>query len=458
MKKIYFLFSALLALSIFSCKKDEETSSTPTTTDGKVIIQGDITGSVTWEADKKYLLKGFVYVTDGATLTIPAGTVVFGDKDTKGTLVVERGGKLIAEGTAEKPVVFTSSVAPGNRGYGDWGGLVLAGKAPINQVDPAMEGGIRGTYGGSDANDNSGSLKYVRIEFAGIAFQPDKEINGLTMYGVGAGTTIEHIQVSYCGDDSYEWFGGSVNAKYLIAHRGWDDEFDTDFGFVGKIQFGLSIRDKNFSDKSASNGFESDNFDPGTPATSLITAPVFANMTVYLADTSTTVRGGGGPTNSGSGDFGRSMHLRRNTKTSVFNSVFVGFPEGLRLDGNSTWDNVQAGELQLRGVALAGSKTYIKAVASSSYFTDGDVDTWFMDTDYKNEKPTVASLKLTGISSLTAPNPLPEAGSVLLDATKVVWDGKGADAFFEKVTYRGAFGTTNWTTGWANFNPQQTAY
>ena len=136
-------------------------------------------------------------------------------------------------------------------------------------TNPEIEGGVNNAagdafYGGTDANDNSGVLRYVRIEFPGIAFTDNNEINGLTCGGVGAATTLEHVQVSYSGDDSFEFFGGTVNAKYLIAYRGWDDDFDTDFGYSGKIQFAVSLRDPEIADQSGSNGFESDNDGSGT--------------------------------------------------------------------------------------------------------------------------------------------------------------------------------------------------
>lgn len=459
MKKIIQLTALLGIFAFASCGKKDEKKADPIqkTPDGKIIVQGEITGEVTWSASEKYLLKGFVYVTEGAKLTIEPGTVVFGDKDSKGTLVVERGGQIFAEGAVDKPIVFTSNLPAGSRGYGDWGGVVIAGRAPTNQVGASMEGGIRGTFGGSDVNDNSGVLKYVRIEFAGIAFQPDKEINGLTLYSVGKGTKIDYIQVSYCGDDSFEWFGGNVDSKYLVAHRGWDDEFDTDWGFTGKVQFGLSIRDRNFSDKSTSNGFESDNFDPGEPGNAPFTAPVFANITCYLADTSSQIPA----TGSGSGPYGRGMHLRRNTRTSVFNSVFVGYSEGLRLDGNATWANRVNNDLQMAGVVIAGSANYARNAnptgeTATAGFDQAGVRAWF---DATNEKLNTADLKLGNLGQagyLDNPNPLPTSGSPLLSGA--TWTGKAADAFFEKVNFRGAFGATNWTQGWTEFNPQAKQY
>lgn len=171
-----------------------------------------------------YLLKGWVYIADGAELTIEPGTIIKGDKQTKAALIAERGGKLIAKGTATEPIVFTSEEAAGSRKPGDWGGIILCGKAKNNQTEQQIEGGPRTKHGGADDADNSGALSYVRIEFAGYPFQKDKEINGLTLGSVGSGTEIDHVQVSYSNDDSFEWFGGTVNCKYLVAYKGWDDD------------------------------------------------------------------------------------------------------------------------------------------------------------------------------------------------------------------------------------------
>ena len=235
-----------------------------------VTVQGAITANTTWTKDKYYLIKGNVYVQSPAELTIEAGTIIYGDKVSKGALVINRGAKIHAVGTAAAPIVFTSSAPINYRNYGDWGGVVILGKAVNNQnATQTIEGisgatGDDGKYGGTDDADNSGELQYARIEFAGIALSTDNELNGLTMGSVGSGTKIDHIQVSYSGDDSYEWFGGKVNAQYLIAYKGWDDDFDTDFGFTGNVQYAVSHRDPNIGDKSGSNGFESDNDGAGS--------------------------------------------------------------------------------------------------------------------------------------------------------------------------------------------------
>ena len=254
-----------------------------------VTVQGAITANTTWSKSSYYLLKGNVYVQAPAELTIEAGTIIYGDKVSKGALVINRGAKIHAVGTAAAPIVFTSSAPKTFRNYGDWGGVVILGKAVNNQsASQTIEGisatsGDDGKYGGTDDADNSGELQYARIEFAGIALSTDNELNGLTLGSVGSGTKIDHIQVSYSGDDSYEWFGGKVNAQYLIAYKGWDDDFDTDFGFTGNVQYAVSHRDANNGDKSGSNGFESDNDGAGNQASvkSPLTAPKFSNVSWF---------------------------------------------------------------------------------------------------------------------------------------------------------------------------------
>ena len=231
-----------------------------------VNVTGEITANTTWDATKIYLLNGYVYVTSGNTLTIPAGTIIKGDKLSKGTLIIEPGAKINAQGTADKPIIFTSNLAPGLRNLGDWGGLVLCGKAPHNLATgvtditklPQVEGGPRTLTSAitPDPADNSGVLSYVRIEWAGVALAPNFEINGLSLYAVGSGTKIDHVQVSFANDDSFEWFGGNVNMNYLIAYRGIDDDFDTDNGFSGNVQFGLGVRDLTIADQSGSKGFD----------------------------------------------------------------------------------------------------------------------------------------------------------------------------------------------------------
>ena len=445
-----------------------------------------ITTNTTWTKNNIYLLKGFNFVQNGATLTIEPGTIIKGDKDSKGTLTINQGGRIDARGTATNPIVFTSNQPAGSRARGDWGGLILLGKAPQNipaapgQPLPKIEGGLTpdSFFGGTDANDNSGTLQYVRIEFAGVAYSLNNEINGLTMGGVGAGTTIDHIQVSYSGDDSYEWFGGTVNAKYLIAFRGLDDDWDTDNGFSGKVQFGLSLRDPNVADEAgASNGFESDN-DANGSNNAPKTSAIFSNMTNIIA---TPVNG-----QTLNPKYNAGMHIRRNSAESIFNSLSVGYPNaGLLLDAGkpsgSTADvtqynselNATNGSLVIKGNVFAGytAANVGKVVTGSTFNVNqfvsngNDVSTAIADLKLS---PTGQSIS-TGVGAnavIVTPNMQPQTGSPLA-AGAVFTDAKVADAFFDKVNFRGAVapaGTTgavteNWANAaWTNYNPQITCY
>ncbi len=436
-----------------------------------VPVSGTITADQNWTAGNIYELRGLVNVTNNATLTIQPGTIIKGalrSADPSGqqngaTLIIRPGSKINAAGTAANPIVFTSAQPANSRNRGDWGGIFLIGKAPINQSGNVnIEGGVGGTTGTfNEPADNSGVLQYVRIEFSGIALIANSESNGLTMYGVGSGTTIDHVQVSYGGDDAFEWFGGTVNMKNLIAFRNLDDDWDTDFGYIGKVQYAVSLRDPSAADISGSNGFESDNFNSGAPATGPnaglpLTAPVFANVSNFAF--------GGAPSSTpgGTGGFYQSgMHLRRNTSISIFNSLLFGYPEGLRLDANTgltnTLDNANAGNLQLRGIVIANTTTPVRGAQG---ITNDQATTFFNTAAFTNKvyaTSDIATLLLNAQNfNLETPNFLPQANSPLL--TGAIWDGKGADAFFTKETFRGAFGTVNWTSGWANWNPQATPY
>jgi hypothetical protein len=293
-------------------------------------VSADITANTTWSGVVKLMNK--VYVKNNATLTIAPGTIIRGDKLTQGSLIITRGAKIMADGTAANPIIFTSNEAVGARNEGDWGGLVILGLAKNNQPGGVanIEGIVPTTdsqYGGNFDNDNSGILRYVRVEFAGIALEPNKEINGITFGSVGNLTTIDYVQVSFSGDDSFEWFGGTVNCKHLVAYRGLDDDFDCDFGFRGKVQFALSIRDKDLYDAPGdSNAFECDNDAAGSTATPK-TRPIFSNVTLVGPK-------GNGTTALPTGEkFEKAFRLRRNSAVSVLNSLVTGWEKGLSIEG-----------------------------------------------------------------------------------------------------------------------------
>lgn len=492
MRKNFLMACAAAAISVFgialsSCSKSSNDAPvTPTDNLDQILFSNrtqigngdaefEIKGNYTLPKGT-YTMKGWCYITDGSTLTIPAGTIIKGDKATKASLIVERGGKIIAQGTATEPIVFTSAQPAGSRKPGDWGGIILCGKAKNNQTEMIIEGGPRSKHGGSDDSDNSGVLSYCRIEFAGYPFATDQEINGLTMGSVGSGTKIDHVQVSYSNDDSFEWFGGSVNCKYLIAYKGWDDDFDTDNGFSGKVQFCLGLRDAKIADQSASNGFESDNNADGTTAAPF-TSCVFSNMTIIgpavqdasFANTSAYINGNGMNPNNGSrlGQFQAGVQIRRNSHMSCFNSIIAGYPVGIIIEndkGSATQGAATAGTFKVSNVILAAcsilgsdknksfldqysnngktldatkesfSSTFFKAMASDKYYSDFSL------------------LKLSSSAQYA-----PQAGSPLLNAavfTDALLNG------FEKVTYIGAFSgpTDTWMNGWTNFDPQHTKY
>ena len=432
---------------------------TPST--GQVIeISGDITENTTWYSAAKYMLSGFVYVKNNAELTIQPGTLIKGVSGTKAALIIERGAKIMAAGTSSAPIIFTSDKPKGQRASGDWGGVVLCGKATTNKHDNGTgvgvaEGGIGSNYGGTDDADNSGILQYVRIEFPGIPLTAtaNSEINGLTLYSVGTGTTIDHIQVSYSGDDSYEWFGGTVNCKYLVCMRGLDDEYDTDNGFRGKLQFLFGIRDPNVSDQSGSNGFESDNDADGSTLTPT-TKPIFSNVTLYGPLTVSETL----PANH---LFKRAMHIRRSSQLSVYNSVFVGWPVGLLLDGTlgNTPIAAENNDLQIENCIMAGmTANYAETTGTpATPYTIVQTEAYYTAPARGNAINTLAEIIGGSLISLTDPTLLPDAGSPVLTGASFT-NSNLTDSFFTPVAYKGAFGTTDWTAGWCNFDPQNTDY
>ncbi|MCL2098053.1 MAG: hypothetical protein FWH23_04770 [Bacteroidales bacterium] len=435
----------------------------------------EITSNMTLKYPNTYMLKGFVYVVDGVTLTIEPGVIIKGEKASRGTLIIERGGKIMAQGTKERPIVFTSSQSAGNRNPGDWGGLILLGRAPNNAGEQTIEGGVRSKHGGSNPNDNSGILSYVRVEFAGIEYSTDNEINGITFGSVGTGTQLDHIQVSYSGDDSFEWFGGTVNAKYLVAYCGWDDDFDTDNGFSGKIQFALGMRHPLIGDKSASNGFESDNNANGT-SDAPFTSTVFANVSLFgpVSNPTNYTDQSGVQGSDVDARFQAGLHLRRNTKLSIFNSVIAAFPIGLIIENSGRGDaqgNATAGELNVTNCVIAGCVRNFqdRQVWSGGSVNDADAGYNDFTNPYFNRSggnnntyATLAELKLgSNPLNLNCSGIFPQSDSPL--ASGAVWTNAKVSTGFEQVNYIGAFGPTetasnNWTSGWTNFDPQNTTY
>lgn len=430
------------------------------TNDGNPLAIYNQNTSRTLSPDTLYTLYGQYYVEAGQTLTIPAGTVIQGVP--AATLIVKPGATIMAEGTWNKPIIFTSSEAPGNRLAGDWGGVVILGRARVNQANPIIEGGIisQGTYGGTDDDDNSGVFKYVRIEYPGYRFALNNEINGLTLGGVGRGTEIHHIQVSYADDDSYECFGGTVDLHHIVAFGGTDDDFDTDFGYRGKVQFAFALRDPNTWDPTGeSNSFESDNDGSGTSAWPQ-TAPVYSNVTsvgpLYVQD----------PLPVGQ-RYQHAALIRRNSRTSIFNSVIAGFPRGISLR-NLSVTKAQQDTLRFENNEVTGNYLYATNMIHdranwNTVAGNAGLGGWFMaraNQDTIVRVPSVVGLGAT--VALNSPDAVPQAGSVLIGSAS--WtDSYLADPFFQQVDYRGAFDpakpmSSQWTAWWTNFNPQDADY
>ncbi len=469
MKKL-FIYGTLFVMALTnSCRKIEVdgtlNNNTPPTDNENTILEGRITANRTLKASYTYKLRGLVYVTNGAILTIEPGTKIVGETGKNGALIITRSCKIIADGTIDKPIVFTSEAATPQRG--DWAGLVLLGNAPTNasfngvQGVGEIEGGINnsdglGLYGtpatqGQNPADNSGVLRYVRIEYAGFAFLPDKEINGLTFGGVGSNTIVDNVQVSYSNDDSFEWFGGTVKCTHLISFRTLDDDFDTDNGFSGKVQFGISLRDSAVADISKSEAFESDN-DANGSALLPQTAAVFSNMTVM------------GPKetlgNNGNNLFVWGAQIRRNSSLSLFNSIIMGYPNGLYIDatkGVPTDNNIPA-SLFVQNTIIAGCPTPILYSISGNINapltanTTQTITDWYNTPSYGNSiLANNTDVGLTAPFNYTNPDFNPTNSSVAIAGASFTHSKLATG--FTAVNYKGACAPGDtWWKAWTKFN------
>lgn len=366
-----------------------------------VTISANITTNTTWTAGNTYALGGQIYVKNNATLTIEPGVVIASNVAGAG-LFITKGAKLMAEGTVASPIVFTSGNSAGNRARGDWGGVILLGKASyninggVNYIEGIASGPDTEFGGGAtpDNNDNSGSLKYVRIEFAGFTYGAagsNTEINGLTMGACGKQTKIDYVQVSYANDDSFEWFGGANDCFHLVAFNGLDDDFDTDNGFSGKVQFCLAIKQPSAADTSTSNCFESDNNATST-SVSPYTSGIFSNCTLVGPAYRSTLPSGG----TLNINHRRGAHLRRNTQLQIWNSIFMDFVDGLVLEGATTQTNATNNTLKFKSNIIAGTAAAKVVVAASP--NTYDVATWFNASNN-----TGLSTPITNAGILTLP-------------------------------------------------------
>jgi hypothetical protein len=412
------------------------------------IVRGAISANTTWTSDKRYLLSGRVDVTNKATLTIQPGTVICGDADqllmNVSYLNVDLDAKLMADGTREKPIVFTSSRPIGQRKPQDWGGVVLRGRAPINNPPDAGKGpettcvqaeasaGLYGPCGTLRPDDNSGVLRYVRIEFAGREFAPDKELNSLSLYAVGSGTTLDYIQVHRGSDDGIEFFGGTANLRHAVASACQDDSFDWEFGWVGKGQFWVALQDASIGNR----GFEADN-NRMNAALEPHSNPTLSNVTLL---------GLGRGALAGGSDKREGIALRSGVNGRLSNLIIAGFTDigvsfeeatvaqamqgKLALTQTRFWNNGPAGDAKnISDVTMVGTTAF-------------DVKAWVLGQAGNSEGDPM----LQDPFNATAPQFVLKAGSPALTGAVVP-----ADNFFTQVPYIGAFGTEDWTAGWTAF-------
>lgn len=404
--------------------------------DDIVELSGDITEDATWTSDKQYILTDLTYVASGVTLTIQPGTVVKGDQGS--ALVVTRGGKLRAIGTKDEPIVLTSSSEDGQRRSGDWGGVVLLGAAPINvvggenQIEGIDPNENRATYGGSDAAHDCGTLRYVRIEFAGFELSTDNELNGLTLGGCGSQTKLEYVQVHRGKDDGIEFFGGQVDAHHLVLSSIEDDSLDWDMGFRGRIQF-VAIQ-QNPAD--ADCGFEADNQQDNNDA-SPRSKPTLYNITMV------------GPRGTSGTQHG--MVLRRGTWGIMRNFIVTGFPKaGVDVRDTASVNGMTAtpAELTIENSIFHDNVLHFDDDADKD--DDGGFDESVFLSDAARGNRMDVDPELPDAFNLLSPRFVPPASSPAATGGAT----PPSDGFFDaSATYIGAFqpGGEDWTAGWTSF-------
>ena len=412
------------------CSSDEEDTEEPTEAmlgsetvieiDGRevVVLEGRLTADKVLSAAYDYLLRGAVFVEGGATLTIEPGVHVYGEQATNGTLIIAQGSKIMAEGTPDAPIVMSSDAYQGSRARGQWGGLIINGNAPTNQGVTFGEGDT-GAFGGDNAADSSGVLRYVRIEYAGIEFSPDNELNGIAFQGVGSGTVVEYVQVHMNQDDGVEMFGGTVNMKYVMVTGARDDSFDWTDGWTGKAQF-LVVQ--HYGD-DADNGFEVDNSSKDNEAQPRSAATIY-NATLVGAPS--------GPESD------NGLLIREGAAGTFANFIVTGFNKiGLDINNAATHAQADSGDLVVKNSIFFENR--------NGNFGDESDDDGFDEAAYAASNGNVeVDPDLADPFNTSAPNFTPGGG-----ASAVTPASPPADGFFEQVDFIGGVSpSNNWTTGW----------
>jgi hypothetical protein len=447
-----------VALLLGACNKKDDVAPLPSRTVEALPVT--ITSDITLDANKDYTLTGQVFVKNNASLTIPGGVTVFVTKNddpaNKGSLVISQGSKLIVNGTADKPVVFTSGAAV--KAPGDWGAIVILGKAPTNIGTGNAEGLIVSDdtkYGGSVSADNSGSIQYLRLEYCG-GINPDAEdewemdkVSGLCLASVGSGTTIDHVMVTRSRDDGFQFVGGTVNITHLIAYNNGDDDFDFDHGYTGKMQYLISYRTELTSTHALrANALES--YNDKWPTTNVpLTRPVISNMTIIGPQGMETT-----PTN-----LNQAVYIRKGTRIVIENSVIAEYPKGAVMVCPKTRPPLLQNNGSIFRYNLVQSDTLDRAFTFDHAWDVGGFTGILPDPELRdsalnsvNQNQVIASsadLKLAAMYNANGPNLTPLANSPALTGAK--FTDADFSAFFTVVPYKGAIGPSNWavSSNWA---------
>lgn len=392
-----------MALFTTACSSDDDPAANTGNGNGteeSYVLDKDITENVTLETGKNYTLNGGIHVKAGATLTIQPGVTITAKHDgTVDYILVEQGAKIDAQGTASQPIVMTSE----KKEAGAWGGLHICGYAHTNNGSGSSEIG-NAPYGGNNDADNSGTLKYIRLEYTGYAFDEEHEANGVSFYGVGNGTTVEHLQAYKGSDDGFEFFGGSVNVKYLVATSCSDDSFDWTEGWNGKAQFLVA-----YQEGETSLGYdcdclmECDNNGTNFAATP-VAHPIIANATLI-----------------GNGGEAQGVRLRAGTEVELYNTIITGKGKALTVETNETENALKNGTSKLEYVAIAGELSSKQGIYTNADFVQA--------TGNLDNQTFTWNNKYVGT----------------LDGGKDL----SADSFFTSTDYKGAVKSgEDWTEGW----------
>lgn len=391
--------------------------------DDVCVLSGDILDDLTLTRDKVWLLRGGVFIGDDENetiLTIESGTTVYGETSTLGMLAIRRGSKIMAEGTEDAPIVFTSSKLEGERARGDWGGIILNGRAPINgcgeDVCESFGEGGTGFFGGDNPDDSSGVLKYVRVEFAGSLISPDNELNGVAFQGVGRGTEVDYLQVHMAKDDGIEFFGGTANVKHVLITGAADDNVDWTDGWQGNAQF---IVVQQYED-AGDNGIEADNNAEDNTARPM-SNPTLSNITLI------------GSPGSDQSDVG--ILIREGSGAEIANAIVTGWGDAcLDIDHDATFANIGTGDLTVHHSIFSCDTLYATSADDSV-----DLATFIEDDNEGNET-----------SSDAVEEPYDSEGPDFRPAGAGMSDGDvPAASFFEDVSFRGGVDPLNdWTRNW----------